>query len=49
MKRHNPDSVAPPNGGYSHAVEVGPGARWLYVSGTIPQRPDGDVPTGFDE
>ena len=47
-KQHNPESIAAPLGGYSHAVEVGPGARWLYISGTIPERPDGTVPSGFD-
>ncbi len=47
MKQHNPDSISTPVGGYSHAVEVGPGARWLYISGTIPERPDGTVPEGF--
>ena len=47
MKQHNPDSISAPVGGYSHAVEVGPGARWLYISGTIPERPDGTVPEGF--
>ncbi|MBA3415830.1 MAG: RidA family protein [Chloroflexia bacterium] len=48
MKRHNPDTVSAPSGGYSHAVEVGPNARWLYISGTIPVRPDGVIPDGFD-
>lgn len=48
MKRHNPESISAPSGGYSHAVEVGPGARWLSISGTIPERPDGVVPDGFE-
>jgi 2-iminobutanoate/2-iminopropanoate deaminase len=47
--RHDPAGVTPPRGGYSHAVEVGPGARWLFVSGQIPERPDGSVPSGFRE
>ena len=47
VKQHNPDTISVPLGGYSHAVEVGPGARWLYISGTIPERPDGTVPEGF--
>lgn len=47
MKQHNPGTISAPAGGYSHAVEVGPGARWLYISGTIPERPDGTVPQGF--
>ncbi len=49
MKQHNPETVAAPSGGYSHGIEVGPGARWLYISGTIPARPDGGVPADFDE
>lgn len=48
MIGHNPGTISAPMGGYSHAVEVGPGARWLYVSGTIPERPDGAIPPGFD-
>ncbi len=48
MKRHNPESVSAPSGGYSHAVEIGPSARWLFISGTIPERPDGTIPDGFD-
>jgi 2-iminobutanoate/2-iminopropanoate deaminase len=47
VKQHKPDSISAPVGGYSHAVEVGPGARWRYISGTIPERPDGTVPEGF--
>ena len=35
LKRHNPDSVAPPFGTYSHGIEVPPDARWLYVSGQV--------------
>ena len=48
MKRHNPETVSAPSGGYSHAVEVGQNARWLYISGTIPEQPDGVIPDGFD-
>ena len=47
MKQHNPGSISAPLGGYSHAVEIGPGATWLYISGTIPERPDATVPQGF--
>jgi enamine deaminase RidA (YjgF/YER057c/UK114 family) len=45
---HNPADVAPPFGGYSHGVEIGPGARLLFISGEIPEQPDGQVPMGFD-
>ncbi len=34
--RLNPDTVAPPIGGYSHVVRVeGADATWLYVSGQV--------------
>ena len=42
--RHNPATVAPPFSAYSHAVEVGSGARWLHVSGQVGVQPDGNVP-----
>jgi enamine deaminase RidA (YjgF/YER057c/UK114 family) len=44
--RHNPTAVAPPFGAYSHAIEVPPGARWLYVSGQVGVRPDGTMGEG---
>src|SRR5688572_26679162 len=47
--RHEPEGITPPRGGYSHAVEVDPGARWLFISGQIPERSDGSVPAGFRE
>ncbi|MEQ1504966.1 MAG: RidA family protein [Myxococcota bacterium] len=40
---HSPPTVAPPVGAYTHAVEVGPGARTLFVSGQIGAGPDGAV------
>ena len=43
MRRSNPDTIAPPAGAYSHAVEVPPGARWLYVSGQVGIAPDGTL------
>jgi 2-iminobutanoate/2-iminopropanoate deaminase len=41
---HNPASVAPPSGFYSHGVEVPPSARWLAISGQVGTAPDGTVP-----
>jgi 2-iminobutanoate/2-iminopropanoate deaminase len=42
--RLNPASVAPPVGGYSHAVRVETrDAIWIYVSGQIAQDPDGTL------
>ena len=43
-----PQTVSAPVGGYSHGVEVSPGARLLFISGQIPERPDGTVPEGCD-
>ena len=34
-RRLNPETVAPPNGLYSHAVEVPAGARLVFVSGQL--------------
>ena len=47
--RHNPASVSPPQGGYSLGLELRPGARLLFISGQIPERLDGSVPTTFDD
>jgi enamine deaminase RidA (YjgF/YER057c/UK114 family) len=47
-RTHNPGSIAPPVGGYSHGVETGPGQRLLFVSGQIPVRSDGSVPDDFE-
>ncbi len=44
---HNPKTVAPPGGRYSHAIEVPPSARWLHISGQIGTAPDGTVPAGI--
>ncbi|HEU4830125.1 MAG TPA: RidA family protein [Gemmatimonadales bacterium] len=48
MRRHDPDTVPSPEGGYSHGVEVGGGQRLLYISGQIPVTPDGAVAPDFD-
>jgi len=42
-KRHNPPTVHPPAGKYSHGVETASGARLLYVAGQIGARPDGST------
>ena len=41
---HNPDSVAAPEGGYSHGLEIAAGHRLLFISGQIPAWPDGSAP-----
>ncbi len=45
--RHNPDGVPAPVGGYSQALEVTPGARLLFISGQIPERPGEEMPVDF--
>jgi 2-iminobutanoate/2-iminopropanoate deaminase len=39
----NPDTVAAPLGRYSHAVDVPPGHRLVFVSGQVGVRPDGTL------
>ena len=48
-KLRNPATVAPPvpTGFYSHAAEVAPNARWLYLSGQAGVRLDGSTPQDF--
>ncbi|GGN78684.1 hypothetical protein GCM10010112_52680 [Actinoplanes lobatus] len=38
-----------PSPGYVQAAEVPSGSRLLFISGQIPQRPDGTVPEAFEE
>jgi enamine deaminase RidA (YjgF/YER057c/UK114 family) len=49
LKFHVPKTVAAPNGAYSHGIEVPPDARWLFVAGQIPVRPDGSIPATIEE
>lgn len=49
LKAHVPGTVAAPNGAYSHAIEVPPNSRWLFVAGQIPIRPDGSIPGTIEE
>jgi 2-iminobutanoate/2-iminopropanoate deaminase len=46
MKRHNPKTVHPPAGKYTHGVEAPAGARLLYVSGQVGAKPDGSTAAG---
>ncbi|MBI3948573.1 MAG: RidA family protein [Armatimonadetes bacterium] len=46
---HNPESVHPPVGSYSHAIEVPPNARWLFVAGQVALSPEGGFPETFAE
>jgi Phage integrase family len=43
IKTYNPTTVAAELGPYSHAVEVPPNARWLYIAGQIGNTPDGSM------
>jgi len=42
-----PTSIAP-GGAYANAYEVTRPERTLYISGQIPERPDGSVPETFE-
>lgn len=46
LKRHNPATVHPPAGKYSHGAEVPAGTRLLYVSGQVGVKPDGKTAGG---
>jgi enamine deaminase RidA (YjgF/YER057c/UK114 family) len=41
--------LAPPTGQHSHAVEVPPGSRLVWVTGQVPIKADGQVPHSFTE
>ncbi len=45
MRPINPESVPEAKGGYHNALEVQTAGRMLFISGQIPQTPDGHVPT----
>ena len=41
-------SVHAPSSGYSMGLELGQHRRLLFVSGQVPEKPDGSVPEGFE-
>ena len=45
---HNPKAVHPPAGGYCMGLELRQPRRLLFISGQVPERPDGAVPEGFE-
>ncbi|WP_407119115.1 RidA family protein [Bradyrhizobium sp. LMG 9283] len=45
---HNPATVHPPAGGYSMGLELKQHRRLLFISGQVPDTPDGTVPDGFE-
>lgn len=48
LKIHNPKTVAPPFGKYSHGVKVPAGAEWLYISGQPGVMADGKMAQGIE-
>ena len=48
ITRHNPASVHAPSSGYSMGLELGQHRRLLFISGQVPEKPDGSVPEGFE-
>jgi 2-iminobutanoate/2-iminopropanoate deaminase len=44
LTRITPAGIHPPAANYSHATEVPPNARWLYLSGQVGIAPDGTIP-----
>jgi 2-iminobutanoate/2-iminopropanoate deaminase len=48
ITRHNPASVHAPSSGYSMGLELTQHRRLLFISGQVPERPDGSVPDGFE-
>ncbi len=49
MKIHNPRTIHPPVGNYSHGVAMPPNCRVLYVAGQTGVRADGTTPASFEE
>ena len=48
VTRHNPASVHAPSSGYSMGLELSQHRRLLFISGQVPEKPDGSVPEGFE-
>ncbi|MCK2220063.1 RidA family protein [Actinomadura sp. ATCC 31491] len=46
--RIDPSDAPAPQGGYTQALAVAGASRLLFVSGQIPETPDGQVPEGFE-
>jgi enamine deaminase RidA (YjgF/YER057c/UK114 family) len=49
LKTYNPDSISSSRSNYSHAVEIPPNARQLFISGQVPVAPDGSTPESIEE
>lgn len=40
----NPNSIHPPLASYAHQIEVSGAHRWLFLSGQVGMKPDGQLP-----
>lgn len=49
LKIFNADSISSSRSNYSHAVEIPPNARQLFISGQVPVAPDGSTPELIEE
>lgn len=49
LKTYNPDSISSSRSNYSHAVEVPPNARTLFISGQVPVASDGSTPEAIED
>ena len=49
LKTYNPASITSSRSNYSHAVEVRPNARTLYISGQVPVAADGSTPEAIED
>lgn len=47
VTRHDPETVPAAIAGYSQGIELAPGARLLFISGQIPERPGQVLPADF--
>lgn len=47
-RMHNPARLRPPPGPWSNAIEVRPGARYLYTCGLVGARQDGTFEQGIE-
>ncbi|MGE4218536.1 MAG: RidA family protein [Alphaproteobacteria bacterium] len=48
LRKYNPEGMVAPLSPYSHACEVPPGARWLFIAGQIAIADDGSIPAGIE-
>jgi 2-iminobutanoate/2-iminopropanoate deaminase len=48
ITRHNPSTVHAPSTGYSMGLDLSQHRRLLFISGQVPELPDGSVPEGFE-